>query len=591
VIAATTPARPPWCERHARALGFLGYTALAFIWFHATWADPRHRHAGVIGDPESYMFALAWPRYAVTHHMNPFSTTWLLAPKGANLMWTVPPGFGLLLWPLLSALGLVVTYNVLATMSLAFSAWTAQLALRRFVPGELGPLIGGLFYGFSPYMAAHSLAHVMLTMVILPPLLLLLLHEALVRQRWRPAVTGLAIGALLAFQISTFLELVAGGAVAAVVLIVVLAVSYRREIVPRLRYVAVTAGVAVASFAILAADQLWTLLFGARSLVSSDGVVHPRNRLVADLYGFVIPSPLLRIAPGAFDSISRHFGPAGPESNAYIGVPLLVVVGYVVVRHRSAAVVRITAIVTLVMAILSMGPRLRIAGNPTIPLPWALIQHLPLLQNLLPVRLAVFTDLGIALLLAYGIGYWQKPVTPSRVIVRVLAAAAIAATLLPSATLQRHLWSPAEVPPYFTSSEVKKIPNGSVALVAPWTTDPRNVLPELWQAAADFRFKLASGYAYIPRGEKVITTGEVRDDLEVAMRRIALGREPADLGNEHVRANLRHLLKQHDIATVIVGPMDFEAEMVRYFTHLLGRAPERVDGVYVWYDVDRPETS
>src|SRR5206468_4333298 len=57
VSAATKRARRPWYQRHACALGLLGYSALAFVWFGRTWVDPLHRHAGMVGDPESYMFA------------------------------------------------------------------------------------------------------------------------------------------------------------------------------------------------------------------------------------------------------------------------------------------------------------------------------------------------------------------------------------------------------------------------------------------------------------------------------------------------------------------------------------------------------
>src|SRR4051794_31794418 len=393
VTVRTSRARAPWYRRHARALGFVAYAVLSFIWFGETWMNPLHRHVGVIGDPESYMFAIAWPPFAVTHHMNPFYTTWLLAPKGANLMWTVPPGFGLLLWPFTKTLGIILTYNLFATLTLAFSAWTAQLALRRFVPGELGPFAGGLFYGFSPYMAAHSLGHAMLTMAILPPVLLLLMHEAFVRQRWKPALTGLAIGALVAFQLSTFLELVAGGAVIAVLLIVVLAISYPRQIATRVRYVAWTTGAGALSFFILSAYQMRTLFFGSRNLVHETAYVHPPNVYVADLYSFVIPSPYSDLRLRSFENITKHFGATGAEANAYIGLPLLIVVVFVAVRHWKSATVRIASIMTVLLAVLSMGPRLQINGRSTVPLPWAIIEKLPLMRNLLPVRLSVFTDL------------------------------------------------------------------------------------------------------------------------------------------------------------------------------------------------------
>jgi len=158
-----------WVRRHPLLVGLLAFVALSFVWFHGVWVDPAHRQVGQLGDPDNYIFALAWPPFAIAHHTNPFATDYLLAPGGANLMWSIPPGFGLLLWPLTVTVGPVVTYNLLATLSLGVSAWTAQLALRRFVPGELGPFVGGLFYGFSPYMAVHSIAHAMLTVAIFPP--------------------------------------------------------------------------------------------------------------------------------------------------------------------------------------------------------------------------------------------------------------------------------------------------------------------------------------------------------------------------------------------------------------------------------------
>src|SRR5262245_854716 len=286
----TTGGRFAWLARHARSAGLLAYVVLAFLWFARTWVDPAHRHAGVAGDPEAYLFALAWPPFAVMHQLNPLFTTYLIHPDGANLMWTIPPGFGLLLWPFTATLGVVPTYNLLATTSLAASAWCAQLALRRFAPGELGPFVGALFYGFSPYMTAHSTAHAMLTVAILPPLLLLLVHEAFVRQRWPVWATGAGLGTLIAFQLSTFLELLAGGAIATALLLVALVIAYRDTLRERLRYFLTTIGVALITFLVLGGFQLWTVLFGRRNLIGAKSFVHGPDVYVADLLEFVVPT-------------------------------------------------------------------------------------------------------------------------------------------------------------------------------------------------------------------------------------------------------------------------------------------------------------
>jgi hypothetical protein len=585
LLEVRPPTGSPWLRRHARLAGLLAFVAPSFLWFARTWVDPVHRHAGLAGDPESYMFALAWPRFAVTHHLNPFFTRYVLTPGGANLMWSVPPGFGLLLYPLTATIGLVPTYNLLATLSLAASAWTAQLALRRFVPGELGPFVGGLFYGFSPYMAAHSTGHAMLTVAVLPPLLLLLLHELLVRQHWRPATTGVALGALVAFQISTFLELVAGGAVFAALLVCMLAIAYRHEVRARVAYVATALGAALVAVLVLAGYQLWTLLYGPQSLLHVHAVVHKPDTLVSDLLEFVVPTRY-NVAGSAFSGTASHFTATFAEANAYIGLPLIAVVTWIVVKHRRSAIVRIAALMTVAMAVLSMGPRLHWLGRSTIALPWTWFARLPLMGHLLPVRLSVFTDLGVAFLLAYGIGHRAPRPSPRQRGVRTVATVAVVLSLLPSATLLDALSAPVVAPAYFTSSEVQRIPEGSVALVAPWTVDTRNDDPQLWQALAGFRYRMPSGYAYRPTRDGGVHTGIHDDLLENALHHITFGRGlTPDVSRPGVRAELARDLDQHDVRTVIVGPMPRQARMLRFLTALLWREPERSGGVYVWYDV------
>ncbi len=574
-----------WLSRHARAVGLLTFVALSFLWFARTWVDPAHRHAGMAGDPEASIFTLAWRPFAVLHHLNPLHTTYLLHPVGANLMWTIPPGFGLLLWPLTATLGVVPTYNLLATLSVAASAWCAQLALRRFVPGELGPFVGALFYGFSPYMTAHSTAHAMLTVAVLPPLLLLLMHEAFVRQHWPAWVTGVALGALVAFQLSTFLELVAGGAVAAVLIVLAFAIVFRHTLRERMRYFVTTLAVAVGSFVVLGGFQLWTAVFGAQNLTGAGGNVHPPNVVVADLLEFVVPNRY-NASGLAFRSIAHNFTATGAEANAYIGLPLLVVLAAIVIRHRRSRTVQVAAVLTAVMALLSMGPRLHIDGNSTIPLPWDLVARLPLLGHLLPARLSVFTDLGVAMLLAYGIGHRARPATTRQRTITAIACVAVIGSLLPSATLLGRLSDPVVAPAFFTSSAVQRIPEGSVALVAPWTTDARNDAPQVWQALSGFRFQMPSGYVYLPDPGGGVRTGIHDDLLQRSLFRMSFGRDPrGDPSDPHVHAELESDLRRTGAETVIVGPMDHEARVVQFFTALLGRPPEPVGGVYVWYAV------
>jgi hypothetical protein len=434
-------------------------------------------------------------------------------------------------------------------------------------------------------MAAHSTGHAMLTVAVLPPLLLLLLHELFVRQGWKPATAGIALGALLAFQISTFLEFVAAGAVFAALLTCVLAIAYRRKVRARVRYVVIALGAATVTFLGLAGYQVWTLLFGPQNLVHVNALVHTPDTFVSDLYEFVVPTRY-NVAGSAFRGTAGHFTATAAEANAYIGLPLLTVVTWIVVKHRRSAVVRIAALMTIVMAVLSMGPRLHVMGRSTIALPWSWIAHLPFMGHLLPVRLSVFTDLGVALLLAYGIGHRAPRATRRQRTVRGVATVAVVLSLFPSITLLDSLSAPVVAPSYFTSSEVQRIPKGSVALVAPWTVDTRNDDPQVWQALAGFRYRMPSGYAYLPTDDGGLTTGLHEDLLESALLDITFGRGKApDLSQPAVRAELTRDLERHDVRTVIVGPMAHRARMLEFLGTLLGREPTHRGGVYVWYDV------
>src|SRR5207244_8755784 len=126
--------------------------------------------------------------------------------------------------------------------------------LRRGVPHPVPAGVGGLIYGFSPFEIGHSYGHLNLTLAVLPPLLLLLGDELLVRQR-RPAWrVGALIGAAVGAQLLVGQELVGLSAVGAGAGVAVLGALWPAELRRRWRYVAV--GLAAAAAVVLVADGL-----------------------------------------------------------------------------------------------------------------------------------------------------------------------------------------------------------------------------------------------------------------------------------------------------------------------------------------------
>ena len=163
------------------------YLAGAIALFSSAWIDPLHRSAGLSGDAQLFMWMLGWVPYSITHGQNPLFTDFLIYPTGANLFWTLIPILpGLVLAPFMALLGPVAAYNLAMTVALAGSAWCAYFAINAFVDDRLGAFLGGLLFGFSPYMLAHALGHLNLVICFTPPLAMLLLAELLLQLRHTP---------------------------------------------------------------------------------------------------------------------------------------------------------------------------------------------------------------------------------------------------------------------------------------------------------------------------------------------------------------------------------------------------------------------
>jgi hypothetical protein len=60
---------------------------------------------------------------------------------------------------------------------------------------------------------------------------------------------------------------------------------------------------------------------------------------------------------------------------------------------------------------------------------------------------------------------------------------------------------------------------------------------------------------------------------------------PAPDVTPELRAAISSDLSRWKIQTMIVGPMYNQAAMVRFFASLLGREPQLVGGVFVWWEV------
>ncbi|TMC48568.1 MAG: hypothetical protein E6J14_10740 [Chloroflexi bacterium] len=569
-------------RRHPNIAVLALFVVLTVLLFKDGWSDPQGSNIGWYGDPPHEMWFLAWTPYAIAHHQWPFFTHHINYPAGVNLMWNTLMFLpGLVLAPFTVWLGPVFAYNMMVTTSVALTGWCGYLAARRFVDSHAAAILAGLIFGFSPYISAQSRDHPNLIAAFIPPLMLIVLDETLVRQQRSAWRSGLFLGLLGAAQFYISQELLASEALAIVIGIAILAASHPRAVRPRIAHAARSLGLALWVMWILTAGPLMLQFLGAQRL---SGAVQPSDWFVNDLLNFVLPTGALQFSPDSATSITTGFTGNISEWNAYLGIPLLLAVVAVVIRCRRNPVVRFVAVLGFTMAVLSLGSELHIHGHHTdIPLPWRAIADLPVFENVLPNRLALYTDLMLAVLLAIGaveLFGW----TPARPRLRrwaggLAVTGAAAVPLLPSVPYPH---APISVPAFFTDGEAERIPADAVVLVAPM----QQMFPDepmLWQAQAAFRYRMPQGYFIGPDASGQAMYGAQYSYMSVAMEDLQYGHAPAV--TPVLRANILSDMRMRDVSTVLVGPMARQPEMLQFLTTILGTPPEADDGVYIWWHV------
>jgi hypothetical protein len=553
-------------------LVLLACLGLALWMFAPAWSSPTDTTLrGGGGDPAIFIFFLRWVPFALEHGRDLLVTHHLNYPDGVNLMWnTSLPLPGLLFAPVTLIWGPVLTFNVLLVLAYSLSSWCAYLAIRRFVPGHLAPAVGGLVYGFSPAIRSQG-SHLHMSLAFLVPLMLLALHEILVRQRRSPWLAGAALGLLAGCQLLIGEELLAMTALLGFAMCLLLVLGNLRRVRSRVSHTLKAFGVALVVFAAVAAWPLTVQFTGAQRIHGDVNENIPRH--TNDLYGFVVPNPQPKVAPaGVVQQMAKFSG--GP---AYLGLPLVGVLVVLAVRWRSNAVVRVGLALLVVAAVLSMGPSLRIGGRDTgVWLPWAFLQSLPLLDSMIPNRLAVLTALFAGLLVALFLhavwrrdGWWR--------VVAVAVGLAVLAALWPARSV------PAQkvgTPAFFTGAAVRTLPRDGVSLVVPFPYRG-SAVPMTWQAEADMWFHMPGGYFIGPQPNGRPRFDAPPTSTSLTLPRILNGRPPPKLTGPRRRALARDFVRWR-VSSVIVGPMPNQATMVSFLTDLLGREPEQVAGVYLW---------
>ena len=567
--------------------------ALAVYVVHGLWQAPYgNAVAHNVGDQAFFEWVLAYGVYLLGHGGDPFFTPLFNAPLGVNLAAnTSITVYAILLAPLTKLAGPQITFATVLTLNLAGSAFAWYAFLCRWVTRHpLAAALGGLFCGFAPGFVSHANGHLNWTAGWIAPVVLWRLLKLRESGRWlrNGALLGVTLG--IGFSIAAealFFTALAGGLF---VVTWALAPATRKEARAALPTVLAGLGVTAAVAGALLAYPLHMHFAGPQTFA---GTGFNQRHYAEDIASYFAFSDRTLAAWAGLGNGSLAANPT--EQTSFFGAPLMILTGTVMVMlwRRAGpgrrATLRALAVVAGVFFVVSLGPRLLAFGTETdIPLPYALLQRLPLFDSALPGRyaLALVGVIGVLLTLAAELVL--------RGSVRPAFAAALAVALVPIFPLPVLTSARAPEPRFIANGSWERyVPEGGVLSALPFAI---NVAADgqRWQAYTMARggrqFRIPDGYFLGPDTEGKQGKGRIGArprNTDWLFLRAAVYGYLADVTNRDralARADFEYWgVDAVFLADQITGPdgMLFRSAVEMTATELLG-PPERVDDVLVW---------
>ncbi|HUY63983.1 MAG TPA: hypothetical protein VMV14_05650 [Acidimicrobiales bacterium] len=541
--------------------GALYLVLAAVLWQHAWTGGPSSTLASGSLDPAQDVWWLAWVPHALAHGLDPLRTRAMFAPAGVNVLantsFVLP---SLVLWPVTALFGPVLSFNVAVTLAPVLDALGAFAVARRYVRWAPSAWVAGLVYGFGPFVATDlRFGHLNLTLLVVPPLLLLALDEVLVRQR-RPAwAAGAMVGALVVAEFFVSVEMLALTVVMVVVGLAAVVVGAPRWMRPRAAYAGRALGWAVAISSVVLAYPTWWYLDGPRHFTGA--VWGDMARFAASLSSFVVPH-------GQLAGVTFLTGGNGD----YVGPTLLVIVvaGAVALRRRPP--VALAGALALAAAVMAL---------------WWPLLHLPLLDSVAASRFGAFVDLFAAVVLAVVLDTVHRATVEGAVgpgrehRARALALAVVAVGPLALVPPWPYPTRSLSEPTVWRSAAVRSLPPGAVVReYPPAQSDLGDEL--VWQAEASMAYATVDGYAIVPGPDGRATIRPPDDVMDEIFAAFALGRARAPFAPSLVAAVAGHAW-DHRAAAVVVelhasgGPL-----AAALLTEALGPPAERDTSGVVW---------
>jgi hypothetical protein len=473
------------------AAAFAGYALLALVFIDHGRSLTREIQ-GQGADPFIFVWCLAWWPWAISHHLDPLYTGLIWQPLGVYMGWlTSVPLLALAGWPL-TLISPVFTYNFFILLGPILAAFMAYLLCLHITRQPHAALIGGFLFGYSSYEMGQDVTTLNLSFTFCVPALMLLillrLDDRLNRARLI-ALGALALICQFLICIEIFAMIFIFGGIAWALALVYL--RERRAVLRRL----VMDALLTAPWVLIALSPLLVSMARHADMVSLPAIWP--YYFGTDLLNFFIPARTNLFGGGWISYISRSFNGGPQEQGGYIGLPLLVIILMFAREQATRPAARLLVVMFLLLALLSMGPRLWIAGHYTgVPLPWTLFLHLPLLWGALPIRFALFVSLTSAMIAALWIAA-GKPAAgaanpDSQRRLRLALGGLACFALLPAL----HPWMPIPASRFFQPGRLQAVLGTNArVLVLPFAVQGPSAF---WQAENHFGYRQTGGYLGFP---------------------------------------------------------------------------------------------
>lgn len=395
------PFRPRRLRAHLPAVG--GFVALTAAFFWPVFRHFTTKTLSAGGDGSTFIWSYWYMPRTALRLENPFITTHLFHPVGANLaLHTTTPLEMAVSWPIAQLFGFGVAVNLLQLFAVLSSALGAYFLAAHLGADRRAAFFAGVAFAFVPYRFVHLGGHFNLIHTQFLPFGLLAFLRLVERpSRGRTVVLGAVVGAtfLTDFYYTAFLLLA----------IAVIAI-FRRPATPPApirRDLAVAAAVAAVVAAPLAVPLLVAVGRGELDPLPGWGG--------ADVYSADLISWFLPAADhpwwGSVVARARSGLSAGGEGLAYPG---LVVLALALVGRELRGGPSRRGWVALfgVTAMLSLGPFLQVGGASgsvfsylgrqfAVPLPYMALHLVPVLDSVrVPGRFAIVAILALDVLAA-----------------------------------------------------------------------------------------------------------------------------------------------------------------------------------------------